>query len=1163
VTLSSSADPSPLPTVTPVGQTLAPNMGWNPSPVRYNFSEGRGSGGSGRNSGGSSIASGSPADKDISSPAFPSVNNGSNRNSPQSREIPSSHRNTFEGIDFDLKDLTGPQQELALKHREIVADRKREQEREKQDQQRLEDILKMCEDYQNEVSTEMTSSGHGAAAIFGAGFPSQNITSHNVKPPTHQLNAQQQNLFAKRSQHQAVPPVSLDVSREPPASPSGARAGGSMTKIKTNGSLMLNSPTNPHKDIGNSFAFQGSNSTSVNSSPHCGSKDLSLSNYSSNSEDETIGSSEDTGTIKKRPSPGEGPMSPFRQQLQQQHSSQQHSQQNSQHHSMQHSSSSNQQHQQQQSISSTEQHSSDSIHEMSYPSKLDTNRNISVEEMDKTRLESPSAVSNNSVDPPISSFSKSEMESGKVAESSYLTSTLDRKIHEMEKSLSSSVIIHDRDDTIQNGCISSLDHLGSDSRLSSNVNNSTRIHSDQDSFCELPENSIQVHSSLSGRSTGVDSTDSSNRMMTRADSIQSDSSSRTVRGSSGEHSSPSPPFAKLKEDSPTPVNSDVEQGEISAPPLTQKEEVQLKGQMDGLRLTKTTLLVRTSELKRQIAEIEILEGEAMRELDMETRLLEGEHRSQMASLQRDQDLVGDMKDTQARALDLATREREKEQRIIELEREKLIALEEQYHQLTARLMRASSSSDSTMVVDEETAARRVRLQQELERQRRLYDDLEFQQLEAEARFDSEKEQLNSKLMNQQAELLRKYKDREDRLVEIDCQQKEMLSSVKTNLETFKLQRQQLTDTYKKERSKVTHCDKRIVELSKILSLPEPTDGSMDDEEAPLPPIHYSPHHGRHRTPEDSLMAGDLRGPLEISFDAHASLGSMIIDQERRRIDELRRRAADEGRIQWEERRRAAEGMSRLQTDDQRLRDLNCKSFNSLESEDSSVSSSCDTPSEKEVSLSGGEEHLEKLAELERLLAQAQGDKMRLVDEQVKIRESEMNALQKTEALERELEQVRLRERQTTIQARPMTRFLPNTSEDFDLRAHIEASGHQLEACPYVVVTANSCRGFLHKMGGRIKTWKRRWFVFDRIKRKVFYFADKSESRLKGSVCFQAIEECYADHLKTVKSPTPKLTFCMKTCDRTYYLVAPSPETMTIWIEVLFSGAEGYQQFFNT
>ena len=38
----------------------------------------------------------------------------------------------------------------------------------------------------------------------------------------------------------------------------------------------------------------------------------------------------------------------------------------------------------------------------------------------------------------------------------------------------------------------------------------------------------------------------------------------------------------------------------------------------------------------------------------------------------------------------------------------------------------------------------------------------------------------------------------------------------------------------------------------------------------------------------------------------------------------------------------------------------------------------------------------------------------------------------------------------------------------------------------------SCRGYLHKMGARIKTWSKRWFVFDRNKRTLVYYADKSE-----------------------------------------------------------------------
>ena len=75
-----------------------------------------------------------------------------------------------------------------------------------------------------------------------------------------------------------------------------------------------------------------------------------------------------------------------------------------------------------------------------------------------------------------------------------------------------------------------------------------------------------------------------------------------------------------------------------------------------------------------------------------------------------------------------------------------------------------------------------------------------------------------------------------------------------------------------------------------------------------------------------------------------------------------------------------------------------------------------------------------------------------------------------------------------------------------------------------------------------------------------YYTDKTETKTRGGIYFQAIDEVYVDHLWTVKSPNPKLTFCVKTFERTYYLVSQNAEAMRIWIDVIFTGAEGYQQF---
>lgn len=134
------------------------------------------------------------------------------------------------------------------------------------------------------------------------------------------------------------------------------------------------------------------------------------------------------------------------------------------------------------------------------------------------------------------------------------------------------------------------------------------------------------------------------------------------------------------------------------------------------------------------------------------------------------------------------------------------------------------------------------------------------------------------------------------------------------------------------------------------------------------------------------------------------------------------------------------------------------------------------------------------------------------------------------------------------------------NKDFDLIQHIESSGHNIDGCPHVVMTSMTCRGYLNKMGSKFKKWNRRWFVFDRKKRSLLYYSDKSESKPRGGIYFQAITEVYVDHLHSSRSPTPKLTFCVKTLDRTYYLQAPTPEAMRIWVDVIFTGAEGYQEF---
>ncbi|XP_044079744.1 pleckstrin homology-like domain family B member 1 isoform X3 [Siniperca chuatsi] len=251
--------------------------------------------------------------------------------------------------------------------------------------------------------------------------------------------------------------------------------------------------------------------------------------------------------------------------------------------------------------------------------------------------------------------------------------------------------------------------------------------------------------------------------------------------------------------------------------------------------------------------------------------------------------------------------------------------------------------------------------------------------------------------------------------------------------------------------------------------------------------------------------------------------------------------------------------------------LSLESSDSMETSVSTGNSAC-TP-ESACGLEA-----QRIDEMEKMLKEAQQEKARLIEnrerevqarwqmleEERRRREEAERRLQDETAHRQRLveEEVKMREKHFS-QARPMTRYLPNRKEEFDLRAHVESSGHSIDTCPYVILTEKMCKGHLVKMGGKIKSWKKRWFVFDRLKRNFCYYVDKHETKLKGLIYFQAIEEVYYDHLRSAtKSPNPSLTFCVKTHDRLYYMVAPSPEAMRIWMDVIVTGAEGYTQFMS-
>ncbi|XP_077903224.1 pleckstrin homology-like domain family B member 1 isoform X17 [Ictidomys tridecemlineatus] len=337
-------------------------------------------------------------------------------------------------------------------------------------------------------------------------------------------------------------------------------------------------------------------------------------------------------------------------------------------------------------------------------------------------------------------------------------------------------------------------------------------------------------------------------------------------------------------------------------------------------------------------------------------------------------------------------------------------------------------------------------------------------------------------------------------------------------------------------------------------------------------------------------------------------GQQVIEEQRRRLAELKQKAAAEAQCQWDALHGAVPfqagpsgypplmhhsilhhlpaGRERGDEGEHAYDTLSLESSDSMETSISTGGNSACSP-DNMSSASGLDAG--KIEEMEKMLKEAHAEKSRLMESREREMELRRQALEeerrRREQVERRLQsesarrqqlvekEVKMREKQFS-QARPLTRYLPIRKEDFDLKTHIESSGHGVDTCLHVVLSSKVCRGYLVKMGGKIKSWKKRWFVFDRLKRTLSYYVDKHETKLKGVIYFQAIEEVYYDHLRSAakkrffhftmvtESPNPALTFCVKTHDRLYYMVAPSAEAMRIWMDVIVTGAEGYTQFMN-
>uniref|UniRef100_A0A8C0P3J6 PH domain-containing protein n=1 Tax=Canis lupus familiaris TaxID=9615 RepID=A0A8C0P3J6_CANLF len=571
-------------------------------------------------------------------------------------------------------------------------------------------------------------------------------------------------------------------------------------------------------------------------------------------------------------------------------------------------------------------------------------------------------------------------------------------------------------------------------------------------------------------------------------------------------------------------------------------------ELAAMEETRITILNNLEELEQKIKDINDQMDESSRELDMECALLDGEQKSETTELMKEKEILDHLNRKIAELEKNIVGEKTKEKVKLDAEREKLERLQELYSEQKTQLDNCPESM-------------REQLQQQLKRDADLLDveskhfeDLEFQQLERESRLDEEKENLTQQLLREVAEYQRNIVTRKEKISALKKQANHIVQQAQREQDHFVKEKNNLIMMLQREKENLCNLEKKYSSLSGGKGFPV-NPSTLKEAHLPLGQSNSCgsvlPHSLATMT-KDSDSRRMLRG-----------YNHQQMSEGQRQKSEFYNRTASESNVY----------LNSFHYPDHSYKDqaFDTLSLDSSDSMETSISA-CSPDNISSASTS----NIARIEEMERLLKQAHAEKTRLLESREREMEAKKRALEeekrRRELLEKRLQEetsqrqkliekeVKIREKQRA-QARPLTRYLPVRKEDFDLRSHVETAGHNIDTCYHVSITEKTCRGFLIKMGGKIKTWKKRWFVFDRNKRTFSYYADKHEAKLKGVIYFQAIEEVYYDHLKNAnKSPNPLLTFSVKTHDRIYYMVAPSPEAMRIWMDVIVTGAEGYTHF---
>ncbi|XP_044614882.2 pleckstrin homology-like domain family B member 3 isoform X1 [Equus asinus] len=549
----------------------------------------------------------------------------------------------------------------------------------------------------------------------------------------------------------------------------------------------------------------------------------------------------------------------------------------------------------------------------------------------------------------------------------------------------------------------------------------------------------------------------------------------------------------------------------ATPPASSQSWEGVRGAARRLRAQQLEALTRVALMEQRVKELQRQRKELRIEMEVEVALLRGELAGERVAARREEDKLRDLLGQQVDTEQGAQEQREQEQRRLSQERARVEGLRR-------KLQEAQGQLESQPEDQRERLMQGVQeMREQLDVAQRAYEDLEFQQLERESRREEgDRDSPGARALDPEArELQASVAQHRRRIQVLEEQLKSLGEQMAAESRGLSRKKEEALQALTQERS-------RLLELNHLQGIPG---GDFSEPNQALTKLLFTQKTDRRLLVLQDPTTHTATAASSCLLSVHSSLQGSIGLQ---RTGSLPRKRGDRASQRGSPRPLSfhctgpleASALPPAAADSRRhplYQLLNCGPGNSC-----------------------GAVHPD-IARMERLLQQAMAERERLLKAREGMRKSTEGS--SGPAI-------------PAIMAPPTTPPHPPGPRVLDLRQHLERWGHNPENCPHVGVSGGCCRGPLVKMGGRIKTWRKRWFCFDRQARRLAYYADKEETKLKGVIYFQAIEEVYYDHLRCAfKSPNPRLTFCVKTYERLFYMVAPSPEAMRIWMDVIVTAAD--------